>query len=103
LATSELISFDPVSKLYVLAAEALDRIEFSKLEYEEARNHCRALVEKSVHDATGTTASTKHIDIGETIDEYLSAIFLEVRMMANYFRRGYGIFEETSESFARFD
>jgi hypothetical protein len=37
------------------------------------------------------------------IDEYLSAIFLEVRMMANYFRRGYGIFESTSDNFARFD
>ena len=60
-------------------------------------------MERSVKDATGTLSSTKGIDIAAILDEYLSAVFLEVRMMANYFRRGYAIFETTSESFASFD
>jgi len=103
LETSTIVTLDSSKLRYHLTKDVIDQIDFARLEYEEARQRCRDMVAKSVNDALGTSAGTKNLDVVKIIDEYLSAIFLEVRLLANYFRRGYAIFETASESFTRFD
>lgn len=88
---------------YRLTEAAAEQIDLAKLEFQIAREECVSDVSNSIIAATGSKESVAGLDLPTILDEYLSAIFLEIRLLANYFRRGYEIFENTTGAFERFD
>lgn len=78
-------------------------IERSKAEFDASRKCCISSVTGAIHSAVGSAKSTHGVEIGSLIENYLCAVFSEIRMMANYFRQNYAIFQESREKFAKFD
>ena len=60
LANSTIVSITSAEQdEYCLSDAAVEQIEFSKLEYEDAQQKCCSLIEKSVRDATGLRTHAK--------------------------------------------
>ena len=53
--------------------------------------------------ATNSPKLLDNIDLGELLDEYLSAVFSEVRLMANYFRETFHLMQHQSRLLKKFD
>jgi len=89
--------------VYSLQESQRKFIEDLRTEFWASRDSCVKTVTQSIQEATRSEKSTQGIDITSLIEEYLSVVFSEIRLMANYFRHNYQIFSERQEKFVKFD
>gem|GEM_PF-3412084 len=79
------------------------QIEEHRKTFEEAKLDCVRLVQSSVVEVTRTPELLPVGDLETLIEEYLSAVFLEVRLMANYLRRTDQVFDSSSTPLKKFE
>jgi hypothetical protein len=89
--------------VYSLDAEARTTLQASKEEFCKAQTDCIQDVSKSVAERTRTDAALKDVDLRVLIEEYLCAVFSEIRMMANFFHHTHQVFDGTPDAFRRFE
>lgn len=85
-----------------LRADAVSEIEKSREEFRADRKKCAETVRLSLIETMGSNACDE-VDLGKLIEEYLSLVFSELRLMANYFRSTHHVFASDSATFRRFD
>jgi len=88
---------------YILQESQRKFIEDLRAEFWASRDSCVKTVIESIQQATRSDRSTEGIDVASVIEEFLSLVFSEIRMMANYFRYNYQIFSESQDKFVKFD
>lgn len=88
---------------YRLRAPQAAQIEQDRKAFEDAKCACLDLVRISVREDTRSEDALEISDLQKLIDDYLSAVFLEVRMMANYLRRTDQVFEASAAPLKKFD
>lgn len=105
LSKSDLFSsqLDGAQLCYFISEVEKNNIEKSRKEFFLSRNICIESVSTAIHDATRSDKSTSDIDLGLLIENYLSSIFSEIRMIANYFKQNYQIFQESKDKFEKYD
>ena len=87
---------------YQLSAAAIQSIDKARIDFSEDRENCLSNVKESLTKRIDANASN-NIDLAALIEDYLCAVFSEIRLMANYFRETYHIFESGSATFKRFE
>ncbi len=103
LSSSEFIEVDEEAGTYKLSKVGKMRITTASAEYKKSQSRCIQIVGNSITKATGSTDAISTVDLPRLIDEYLSAIFSEIRLMANYFRGATELFNTDADAFRRFD
>ena len=88
---------------YSLTSEGLAILERAKEDFGRAREDCIQTVQSTIIKQCGTPKATDVYDLAAIIEEYLCAIFSEVRMMANYFRGSSQLFNSETSYLDRFD
>ncbi|HEY2466761.1 MAG TPA: hypothetical protein VGI45_02815 [Terracidiphilus sp.] len=88
---------------YSLTSEGLAILQRAKEEFGRAREDCIQTVQSMIVKQCGTPKATDVYDLAAIIEEYLCAIFSEVRMMANYFRGSSQLFNSETNYLDRFD
>ncbi len=88
---------------YSLSDTGLAALKQSQDEFQKAREECIQLVLSSIVNRCGTPRAIEGHDIAQVIEDYLCAIFSEIRMMANYFRETSEVFDADSNLLERFD
>jgi hypothetical protein len=71
--------------------------------FKGARSTCIAEVRHSLLALTKPEATLSDADVGSLVEDYLCAVFSEIRMMANYFRSTGSCFNLGPDTFRRFD
>jgi hypothetical protein len=89
--------------VYELTKAGLATLKRAKDDFKSAQEECVKLVQSSVTKHCGTPKAAEQYDICKIIEEYLCAIFSEIRMMANYFRETSQLFNAESNTLERFD
>jgi hypothetical protein len=79
------------------------QIEEHRKTFDDSKADCVRLVEKSIVDATHSSDSLAITDSNTLIEEYLSAVFLEIRLMANYLRRTDQVFDSSATPLKKFE
>lgn len=87
----ELISGD----LLVLHPDSKVRFEESREQYETEATSAMEVLRNTI---TPLLSSLKEFDFRPVVEEYLCAVCLEIRMMANYFRSTNSLFQRLSET-----
>ena len=100
MVVSELADQKPV---YRVKPEVLQQIAEAKAEFRVAQLQCLEDVKTCIIDKTRAEAAIKDVNLEVLIEDYLCAVFSEIRMMANYFRETFHVFEAGPEAFRRFD
>jgi hypothetical protein len=105
LSSSDWISADTgaAPPRYRLKPEARTEIDQAKQTYLQAQKACVEEVSKSVMDTVKSSAALEGVKLDQLVEEYLCSVFSEIRMMANYFRSTYHLFESGPETFRRFE
>jgi hypothetical protein len=105
LATSVHIQADPVDarRIYLLTPDAHSFVNEARDEYISAKSACTETVEKAILESTGVESALAQANLPALLDEYLCAIFSELRIVANYFRGTARLFDSASDSLRRFD
>lgn len=88
---------------YRLTNDGEGILKEAKEEFKAARLDCRAAVESWISKQCGTPKAAEQYDLSRIIEEYLCAIFSEIRMMANYFRDTSQFFDADPAALERFD
>lgn len=88
---------------YRLRAGAKEEVENAREHFRRARESCTTEVMRSVVDGTGRKSAVEGLVLSDMLEEYLCAVFSEIRMMANYFWATLQLFDAGPEHFARFD
>jgi hypothetical protein len=88
---------------YLLRSEALDTLNKAREDFRTARQECIDTVQTIIVAKCGTPKATDQYDLPKIIEEYLCAIFADVRMMANYFRETSQLFNADANVLERFD
>jgi hypothetical protein len=88
---------------YRLSMDARRTLNQARDEFRRARATCVSYVTDSIASIIGDESATNSIDMAELVEDYLCAVFSELRMMANYFRETFHLFESGRSLFARFD
>ena len=74
----------------------------SKTRFTEMRNYYEKEVEAALELLRSTISthikSLEHFNFRPVVEEYLCAVCLEIRMMANYFRSTHSLFQRLEES-----
>jgi len=87
---------------YTLTSDGLATLEQARRDFKKARAECIKTVEQTIVKQCGTSKATEAYDLDKIVEEYLCAIFSEIRMMANYFRETSQVFAAATE-LDRFD
>ncbi len=82
---------------------AKEKVLMARQEYESAKQECVRTIASSITTETGRNGALDGINLHVLIDQYLCALFSELRIMANYFRATSDIFNTGPDQFARFD
>ncbi|MGO9863745.1 MAG: hypothetical protein ACLPLR_09065 [Terriglobales bacterium] len=88
---------------YTLTLEGLATLEQARKDFGRAREECIDTVQSTIAKQCGTAKATDEYDIATIIDQYLCALFSEIRMMANYFRETSQLFDAEANELERFD
>jgi hypothetical protein len=88
---------------YQLREDSRKQIEEERGSYERAQRDCVDVVRASLRELTGSEAAADLTDLHILIEEYLSAVFLEVRLMANYMRRTDQVFDSATQTLRKYD
>jgi len=88
---------------YQLNEDSLKQIEAERSSYDLAKRECAEIVGAALRELTGDAAALELTDLPILIEEYLSAVFLEVRLMANYIRRTDRIFDTATQTLRKYD
>jgi predicted alpha/beta hydrolase family esterase len=88
---------------YVLADVVAAQIAAAREEHTLAKAACIDEITTEVLRVVQTSNAVANIDIAQLLDDYLIAVFLEVRLMANYVRRTSQLFDGTSDVLRSFD
>ncbi len=88
---------------YKLRPETCLQIAAEQLKYSQSKAECINIVQDTLKESTGTEHAIEVADLEPLIEEYLSAIFLEIRLMANYLRRTEQVFEGGAQTLSKFD
>lgn len=91
------------SYTYTLTPEGLATLEQARQDFGRAREECIETVRSIIVKQCGTPKATDQYDIAEIIEQYLCALFSEIRMMANYFRETSQLFNTEERELERFD
>ena len=94
---------DETDPTYTLRDETRAQIEVERGTYSDAKRECLEIIRASLRESTGSADAVELADLPELVEEYLSAIFFEVRLMANYLRRTDQIFESSAQTLRKFD
>jgi hypothetical protein len=78
-------------------------VEAAKRTFQESRTDCIQSVQSAVTEITKKPNATSTVDMGALIEDYLGAIFSEIRIMANYFRTTLELFDSPPGQLERFD
>lgn len=78
-------------------------VDEARTEYADAKRGCVQIIEKALVQATRRDTAATGLDLAEMAEEYLCAMFAEVRLMANYFRSTLQLFDSPPDQFDRFD
>jgi hypothetical protein len=105
LERSPLIAQEPdgTATLYSLSAEARTTLQEARDEFRRAQGECMEDVSRSVAEKTRTEAALKAVNLSALVEDYLCAVFSEIRMMANFFHHTRDVFEAGPDAFRRFD
>jgi len=71
-------------------------------EFSTAKEACVQDVRQSIVSQFQSENAVQGVELPELIENYLCAVFSEIRMMANYFRDTYRLFETDTSTFKRF-
>ena len=88
---------------YQLREESRKQIEEERGSYDQAQRDCVDVVRASLRELTGSETAADLTDLHTLIEEYLSAVFLEVRLMANYMRRTDQVFDSATQTLRKYD
>jgi hypothetical protein len=88
---------------YALRAETREDIEAERISYTRSQTECIELVKTSLREVTDSEAPVELTNLLPLVDEYLSAVFFEIRLMANYLRRTDQVFESSTQTLRKFD
>jgi Putative serine esterase (DUF676) len=91
----------PEGDRFRLRDEQSAQIEEDRKTFVESKADCIRIIEKTVADATHTTEPLADLDA--LVEEYLSAVFLEIRLMANYLRRTDQVFDSAGMPLKKFE
>jgi len=94
---------DVSESAFKLRLEMHAQIAAEQLKYAQSKTECIELVKTALKESTGTEHAVEVADLEALVEEYLSAIFLEIRLMANYLRRTEQVFEGGAQTLAKFD
>jgi hypothetical protein len=89
--------------VFTLRPEAKADVQNAMITFSKEKEICKNIVKNSIINETGRQNSVDGIALDEMIEEYLCAIFAEIRIMANYFRSTLQYFDNSPEHFAQFD
>ncbi len=105
LKKSQLIEVVPSNgdERYQIKLDAVPAIAEAKQEFCEAQRECLNEVSASVIEKTRSEKALAGVNLTQLVEEYLCAVFSEIRMMANYFRSTFHLFESGPETFRRFN
>jgi hypothetical protein len=95
--------FDGGKTVYEISSTGTEAIEKAKADYSAARDACVKFVQDAIIEKTQSDHSIENVDIALLVEEYLCAIFSEIRMMANYFQNSGTLFESGPDTFLRYD
>jgi len=96
-------SFENRGGHWFLSATARSELNAARTEYRTARDRCVDTIVKFLVETTRRSDAPAGLAIAEMAEEYLSSMFAEVRMMANYFRSTLQLFDSPPDLFDRFD
>ena len=102
LLSSRFIAPEPPDS-FRLCPTAEIEIDAARREFDVAKEGCIAAIVAWVHRETGRLSATDGIPMENLVEDYLCAVFSEIRMMANYFRSTQHLFSSAPNHFARFD
>jgi DNA-binding PadR family transcriptional regulator len=88
---------------YTLTPDGLATLEQAKKDFQRDKERCIETVERTIVKQCGTPKATEQYDLPNIVEEYLCAIFSEIRMMANYFRETSQLFVSEPNELERFD
>lgn len=88
---------------YTLTSDGLATLEQARKDFQHAKDECLQTVETSIVKHCGTRKATEQYDLPKIVEDYLCAIFSEIRMMANYFRETSQLFGNEPAELDRFD
>ena len=90
-------------EVYRLTTDADRFVTEARQEYISAKSVCTETVTKAILEATGVDSALAQANLSVLLDEYLCAIFSEIRIVANYFRGTARLFDSASDTLRRFD
>jgi hypothetical protein len=94
---------DGKDRRYQLREDSRKQIEEERGSYDRAQRDCVDVVRASLRELTGSEVAADLTDLHILIEEYLSAVFLEVRLMANYMRRTDQVFDSATQTLRKYD
>ncbi len=99
---SSLIGKNPAGA-FCLHSHARDEVVLARKEFILAKSSCLEELSKSIRTVTGRDGALEGVSLDVMAEEYLCAVFSEIRLMANYFRSTLHLFNTGPEQFVRFD
>jgi hypothetical protein len=88
---------------YEMPCDARAAITEARNIFVQAQNECLSSVAKGIQAVTSQADATEGVNLPVLVEDYLCAVFAEIRMMANYFRATETLFESGPETFGRYD
>jgi len=89
--------------VFVISADQEQFIQDCRAEFGMSRDRCVERVKESICRVTGSERAAEGIPMQSLVEDYLCAVFSEIRLMANYFRHNNQMFHEGREKFEKFD
>jgi len=83
--------------VFSLTEQATQLVATAKNDYRLAKERCVSLIEAELRSAIRSPKVLDNVDLPKLVDKYLTAMFLEIRLMANYVRRTSQFFDGSSE------
>jgi hypothetical protein len=88
---------------FTLTADGESSLKQAKKDFQRDKNGCVETVQRVITKQCGTSKAAEPYDLPMIVEEYLCAVFSEVRMMANYFRETSQLFGAEAGGLERFD
>jgi predicted nucleic acid-binding protein len=75
----------------------------ARRQFSAAKEECVAKVAETIERQLGRSNPTSGLDLSALVEDYLCALFSEIRMMANYFRSTLHLFNTGPDQFSKYD
>ncbi|NQS88601.1 hypothetical protein HQ584_02265, partial [Patescibacteria group bacterium] len=90
-------------KVYKLKGETISKIKEAQKKFSSAEKTAIGTVKQEILNELKDTKAVELFNIKRIMDEYLCGIFSEIRMMANYFRNTFKLYDTSESLFKPYD